>query len=72
VGETTVKLLRVGAVIDFRVGTASELRLIAETSYRKFTIVGNFAFVDPFSGPGAQFAGESRTSRTPCWESVWR
>lgn len=30
-----------------------ELRPIAETSFGKFTLVGNFAFVDPFSGPGA-------------------
>ena len=30
-----------------------ELRPIAETSIGKFTLVGNFAFVDPFSGPGA-------------------
>jgi hypothetical protein len=30
-----------------------ELRPIVETSFGKFTLVGNFAFVDPFSGPGA-------------------
>jgi len=30
-----------------------ELRPIAETSYGRFTVVGNFAFEDPFSGPGA-------------------
>lgn len=30
-----------------------ELRPIAETEFKKFTIVGNFAFEDPFSGPGA-------------------
>jgi hypothetical protein len=30
-----------------------ELRPIAETSIGKFTIVGNFPFVDPFNGPGA-------------------
>jgi hypothetical protein len=32
---------------------ALELRPIVETSFAKFTLVGNFAFVDPFSGPGA-------------------
>lgn len=30
-----------------------ELRPIVETSYGKFRVVGNFAFEDPFSGPGA-------------------
>jgi hypothetical protein len=30
-----------------------ELRPILETSFGKFTLVGNLAFVDPFSGPGA-------------------
>jgi len=30
-----------------------ELRPIAETSFGKFTLVGNFAFEDPFNGPGA-------------------
>ena len=30
-----------------------ELRPIVESSYKKFMVVGNFAFEDPFSGPGA-------------------
>jgi hypothetical protein len=30
-----------------------ELRPIAESRFKKFTVVGNFAFEDPFSGPGA-------------------
>jgi hypothetical protein len=30
-----------------------ELRPIVETSFGKFTLVGNFAFTDPFSGHGA-------------------
>ena len=29
-----------------------ELRPILETDYRKFTLVANFAFEKPFSGPG--------------------
>jgi hypothetical protein len=33
--------------------TTLELRPIVQTSFRKFTVVGNFAFEDPFSGPGA-------------------
>jgi hypothetical protein len=32
---------------------ALELRPIVETSIGKFTIVGNFPFIDPFNGPGA-------------------
>ena len=43
-----------------------ELRPIVETSYRKFTVVGNFAFVDPFSGrarKGFQFA--------PSGDRIW-
>ena len=30
-----------------------ELRPIVETDYKKFTVVANLAFDDPFSGPGA-------------------
>jgi hypothetical protein len=30
-----------------------ELRPIVETSFGRFTLVANFAFEDPFSGPGA-------------------
>src|SRR5258708_27345111 len=30
-----------------------ELRPIVGASYKRFRLVGNFAFVDPFSGPGA-------------------
>jgi hypothetical protein len=33
--------------------TTLELRPIVGASYRGFRLVGNFAFVDPFSGPGA-------------------
>ncbi|HUO04568.1 MAG TPA: hypothetical protein VMU16_05165 [Candidatus Binataceae bacterium] len=47
-----------------------EMRPIAQTSFRGFTLIGNFAFEDPFSGPGAhrgvQFApsGELEWSLT--------
>jgi hypothetical protein len=33
--------------------TTLELRPIVGTSFKGFRLVGNFAFVDPFSGPGA-------------------
>ncbi len=33
--------------------TALELRPIAGANYKRFRLVGNFAFIDPFSGPGA-------------------
>jgi hypothetical protein len=33
--------------------TGLELRPIAGSSYKKFRLVGNFAFFDPFAGPGA-------------------
>jgi hypothetical protein len=33
--------------------TGLELRPIAGGSYKKFRLVGNFAFFDPFAGPGA-------------------
>ena len=33
--------------------TTLELRPIAGANYKAFRLVGNFAFEDPFSGPGA-------------------